>query len=150
MGLGYPRLFVRDELVALLDELVAGPLRVLGYDALFGRGLHGFGFGLAVDQVGVGGEVLEGLAAEVVDGLEAVLVHEGGEALAEVLDQAVAVDHDAGADLDGAGAEEDELGGILAGFDAADAADGPAGELLGDHARAFHDHTQGDGPYSLA
>src|SRR4051794_35905757 len=59
--------------IGLFDELVALPLAVF-FDHGFGLGL---GFGLAFDQIRVGGEVLEGFAFEVGDGFEVVFRHEG-------------------------------------------------------------------------
>ena len=53
--------------------------------------------------------------------LEVVLGHEAEQLVLHALDAVVAELHDAGADLHGVAAEEDELGGVLAALDAADA-----------------------------
>src|SRR5690348_16326897 len=66
------------------------------------------------------------LADEVVELLEAVRAHVLLEALDHVLDDAITAQHDLGAHLDRARAEEQELDGVAPVGDAADAADGQA------------------------
>ena len=57
--------------------------------------------------------------------------HPCEEAVGHVFDDAVAVVHDGGADLHGAAAEQDELGGVAPGGDAADAGDRERGFGVG-------------------
>ena len=65
-------------------------------------------------------EVLETMAAEFIDGLETVLVHERRELLAHGLDQSVAVDHDACACLNRTGTQKNILSGVLTRLHASD------------------------------
>ena len=68
-------------------------------------------------------------AAEIVDGVVALFCHPREQAVGHVFDDAVAVVHHRGADLHGAAAEQDELGGVLPRADAADAGHGQRGLL---------------------
>lgn len=110
-------LLAAGEGVGLFDEVVAAPF-VVGFEGLASCFLRGgfaglAGFRLAADEIVVGGEVLEGMAAEVVEGFKVVFVHEGGKLVEHLLDAAVADFHYVGADLDRISAEEDELGGVI-------------------------------------
>ena len=67
------------------------------------------------------------LPRNVVDAGEAFRIHPVREAVAEIFDDAEAVVHDGGADLQAARAQQQELGGILPGGDAAHAGDRLAG-----------------------
>ena len=98
----------------------------------------------------MGGEVLQAVAFEIFQAFELVLFHERQKLLVHLLDDRVAEFHDAGADLDGVAAEQDELGGVGAGFDAADAAERAAGEFGFDYFGDFHAHPQGDWHDGLA
>ena len=116
-----------------VDEIVAAPF-VVGLDRLAvrlrcGRFAGCAGFGLPADQVVVRREVLQAVALEVGQRVELVLVHERGQLVAHLLDAAVADLHDVGADLHGVAAEQDELGRVVARFDAADARQRSAGEF---------------------
>ena len=66
------------------------------------------------------------LPDDVVDACEAFRVHPVGESVAEVFDDAEAVMHHRGADLQAAGAQQQKLRRILPGGDAAHAGDGQA------------------------
>ena len=67
----------------------------------------------------MGREAGQALAHELGHGLEAVALHEGLQACAQVADHLVAVQHGAGADLHRVGAHQQELHGVLGGLDAA-------------------------------
>ncbi len=67
-----------------------------------------------------------GLAAEIIDGGVAALVHEVGQPIAHVLHDLETVDHGRRTHLHGAAAQRDVLGRVAPGGDAADAADGQA------------------------
>src|SRR5579885_1012343 len=60
-------------------------------------------------------------AAKIIDARETFSAHPVGEAVGHVLDDAIAVMHDGGADLDGGAAEKEEFGGVAPVGDAADA-----------------------------
>src|SRR5690606_19008513 len=141
-----------SEGVALLDEVVAPPL-VVGANHLLGVVLRlrgGASLGLTFDEVGMGGEILDAMSAEVFESLELVLLHKCEQLLAERLDETVAMLHHAGADLHRVGAEEDELRGVLARLNPADPADRATGELFANDLGDFHDHPQGDRQYGTA
>src|ERR1035437_10000529 len=141
LGASFPR-----QCVGLFHELVAAPFAVALDDlARGGDFLRGFTLGLAFYEVGVSGEVVEALALEIGERLELVLGHEREELVAHRLHALVARLHDAGADLHGVGAEQDELRGVLAGLDPAEAGERAAGELLPDELGDFHHHAERDG-----
>src|SRR5262245_41431415 len=114
----------------------ARPRRLLGV----ARGL------LAIDEVVVGREERQALADEVAQVLELVIGHELRQLGLELVDDLVAAQHRAGADLHGRCAEQEELRRVAAGLDAAEAADRDAG--VG--ARDLHDLAQRDRPHRLA
>ena len=109
------------EMDALVRAVPAGGVAELAADALVFVDVRD-DFVVEVEVLPLG-DVGERAAAEVVEGVEAFAAHPGEEAVGHVFDDAIAVVHDGGADLHGAGAEEDELGGVLPGGDAADAGD---------------------------
>ena len=83
------------------------------------------------------GELLVGAAHEVARALEALLLHPGAQALAQILHDAHPLEHDRAAHLEGGGAQQTELGHVLPGADPADPGDrqpDPAGQL-GDDAQ---------------
>ena len=88
------------------------------------------------------GEAFDGGAGEVGDAFVAFRVEVIREALVHVLDDAEAVVHDGGADLEAEGAEGEELGGVTPVADAADA--GYREIHLGVGGAALH-HVEGDG-----
>ena len=128
----------------LFDEVVAGPLIVGGDDVLVPGLLQRAGFVLQPDQLGVRRKVAQTVSAEVIDLLEAVLFHEGQQALAHRPDAAVTVLHDAGAHLHGMAAQQQELGRMITGFNPADPAQRPPRILIADDFRNLHAHPQGD------
>ena len=69
------------------------------------------------------GDAGDGAADDLVDAGVALRVHPVGQAGGHLLDDLEAVDHGGGADLDGAGAQRHELGGVAPGLDAADGGD---------------------------
>ena len=70
------------------------------------------------------GDAWKAQAAEVFEGREAFPPHVLEQAVGHVFNDAVAEVHGRGADLDVAAAEQDELGSVLPGGDAADAGEG--------------------------
>src|SRR6185437_13419324 len=81
-------------------------------------------------------------AAEVVECAEVFAAHPCEQCVGHVFDDAIAVVHGRGADLHGARAEEDELGGVLPGGDAADGAHRKRGFGIG---HDLLDHIERDG-----
>ena len=81
-------------------------------------------------EVFAGNDVGQCFANEIAQGLVTMLFHEDFEAVNEVFDDAVAILHNGGRDLQRFGAEEQEFNGIHPGFDAADARDGNIGEFF--------------------
>src|SRR5688500_15994942 len=108
-----------SERCRLLLDLVARPLVVA---AALAR-LVALGLLLALHQIGVRGEVLQRLSAEVGDRSVAALVHPLRKLGGELVDDLEAAQHGAGADLDGRRSERDELDRIVRRLDPADAAD---------------------------
>ena len=130
--LSYGRLGSDDQLkgerVGLIDEIVAVPL-CIGADAFLAVVLgllRGPSVGLSFHQISMRREILHAVAFEVFEPIELVLLHEGEQFFAETLHHRVAKLHHAGADLHRVGAEQDELRGVVAALDAAEAGLGGA------------------------
>ena len=111
--------------------------------------MRGFAFGLALHEIGVRGEVVERLAFEIGERLEAVFGHEGEQFLTHRLNEFVPELHDAGANLHRVRAQQDELRGIAARLYAADGRERTPGELLANHLRDLHHHAQRNRPDGL-
>mmetsp|Transcript_42699 Transcript_42699/g.107991 ORF Transcript_42699/g.107991 Transcript_42699/m.107991 type:complete len:437 (+) Transcript_42699:397-1707(+) len=108
-----------DHRLRVLHKLVAVPVGVIG-KARLGL-LRSDGLLLHAHQLRVRRHVRQRQAPELLHAVEAVLHHKALQLRAQSLHQRVAVHHDAGADLHGVGAKEDELGGVGAVLHAADA-----------------------------
>src|SRR5262249_37166381 len=123
----------------LVGAVLAGDVAQAAVDALLRIDL---GDDLVIQvELAPGLDARHGPADEVADPLEALLQHPAFQAAAELLDEAEAVVHDGGADLDAAGPEQQELDRVLPGLDTADAADRHADRRV---AGEGGDHVQGD------
>src|SRR5580698_3994982 len=106
------------EMDALMRAIPAGDVAEVAADALL---LVNAGDDFVVEvEVFPVGDARQRETAEVVERGETLGAHPAFEAFGHVFDDAIAVVHDGGADLDGARAEEDELCRVAPGFDAAD------------------------------
>ena len=132
--------------VGLFHKFLPAPFAV-GFDHFLGGGgfLRGLAFGLAFHQVGVSGEIIEALAFEIGERFKLVSGHEREQFFAHRLHAFVAEFHHARADLHGVRAQQNELRGVVAAFDAADAGERASGKFLADDLGDFHDHAQRDG-----
>ena len=112
---------------SLMTAIVAGDSAPTATDAEvvvnFGNDLE-----ITVEVFG-GNDVRKGFSDEIANRAEAVFFHENGESVFHVFDNAVAVLHDAGSDLEVFGAQEEELDGVHPGLDTADTGNRHISEL---------------------
>ena len=92
----------------------------------------------------MGREIRQALAPEIRERLEVVLRHEREEFFAHRLHAFVAGLHHAGADLHRIRAEQDELGGVAAALDPAEAREAAVGKLAADELGNLHHHAERD------
>ena len=135
----------RLQVDALVGAVLAGDIAEVAADALL---VIDAGDALPVEvEVLPLLESVDRFAAQVGEGLHSLGVEVGVKAVVHVLHDAEAIVHDGGADLEGGGAEGDELGGVAPGGDAADAGDGQVNVGVGG---AGLQHVQGDGLHRRA